>query len=164
MKHEVIFISFFIAKPYPLHSFHSFCNTHPPYISLLPTPVHLPLRFPLSYTPPPGPFFPCLISPSFRSNPSTPLFTPLHSPLYPSLLILTPLPALSPSPTILPHTCISYLQGDIGSPLVCRDHLDSRWHLVGLVSWGSPDCRQSPLVFSRIGSFITWIHSIMLSN
>ena len=57
-----------------------------------------------------------------------------------------------------------YLQGDSGSALVCRDKVDDRWHVLGVVSWGASDCLQSPTVFTKVSSFITWAHSIMLSN
>lgn len=60
----------------------------------------------------------------------------------------------------------SYLsQGDSGGPLNC--YTDGAWRVHGVVSYGPAGmCNQvtKPTVFTRVSSFIDWIHSVSLHD
>ncbi|XP_072025139.1 uncharacterized protein [Amphiura filiformis] len=62
---------------------------------------------------------------------------------------------VAPEDTLGKGTC----QGDSGGPMICRGADDSRWHLVGVTSFGpSGNCAQrSPNVCVRITQFYDWI-------
>ncbi|XP_026574767.1 chymotrypsin-like protease CTRL-1 [Pseudonaja textilis] len=53
--------------------------------------------------------------------------------------------------------------GDSGGPLVCQK--GSSWTLVGIVSWGSPNCNVwTPAVYARVSKFRNWIDQTVARN
>ncbi|KAI2646841.1 Chymotrypsin-like protease CTRL-1 [Labeo rohita] len=57
----------------------------------------------------------------------------------------------------------SSCQGDSGGPLMCQS--SGVWYQVGIVSWGDEDCvLDSPVIYTRVSYFQTWISEIITSN
>ncbi|XP_026527782.1 chymotrypsin-like protease CTRL-1 [Notechis scutatus] len=55
------------------------------------------------------------------------------------------------------------MRGDSGGPLVCQK--GSSWSLVGIVSWGSPNCNVwTPAVYARVSKFRNWIDQTVARN
>ncbi|CAB0044858.1 unnamed protein product [Trichogramma brassicae] len=60
---------------------------------------------------------------------------------------------------------VSACSGDSGGPLVVKNSFDMV-EVIGVVSWGIFPCggRNAPSVYTRVSSFVSWIHRIMLNH
>ncbi|NXI25290.1 ACRO protein, partial [Sterrhoptilus dennistouni] len=74
--------------------------------------------------------------------------SPSSSPCHPEVCLCPP---AAPDPSLL-------AQGDIGGPLICKDHVGDYFWLVGLASWGK-GCtgEKRPGVFTSTQHFRGWI-------
>ncbi|NXF98606.1 CTRL protease, partial [Eubucco bourcierii] len=51
-------------------------------------------------------------------------------------------------------------QGDSGGPLVTRN--GNSWMLIGIVSWGTSDCKtNTPAIYTRVSQFRSWIDYVV---
>lgn len=58
-----------------------------------------------------------------------------------------------------------YLQGDSGSPLVCRTSEDGGFEIAGVVSAGKGcGTGKYPGIYTQISTYYTWINNVMNSN
>jgi len=57
-------------------------------------------------------------------------------------------------------------QGDSGGPMACLGRDAEHWTLEGVISWARGSCASArhPTVFTRICSYVDWIHEVMIGN
>jgi len=55
---------------------------------------------------------------------------------------------------------VSACMGDSGGPLVCRNK-EGFFDIVGIVSWGTGECKNMPGVFTEVTHFLPWIKENM---
>ncbi|XP_061496242.1 acrosin-like [Rhineura floridana] len=55
---------------------------------------------------------------------------------------------------------------DSGGPLMCREKMSERYWVVGVASWGAPDCGapQQPSVFISTQSYLDWIKQMTMED